>query len=580
MNLHTSQLISLDGDYEIANDSWLVILKPDGSEPIIANPNNVAHGSIAAYGITGKTTQINLPASKSWLPNEQAAFNLIRGTVVYAQTEALELAEEPITDPIHGGSEELIELDVIYDDLESGRWVIVSGERELEDTKGVRFSELSMLSHVIHDVNKADDNAVLSGDNLHTFISLAKPLAYEFKRETVKIDANVVKATHGETRKEVLGSGDSAKALQSFTLKQPPLTFVSAPNVSGVDSTLMISVNDIKWHEAETLVGLATTDRSFITKTDDEGKTTVIFGNGREGARLPTGMENIKAEYRNGIGKPGNVNAGQITLLATKPLGVKEVVNPLRASGGADKENRDQARKNVPLAIKALDRLVSVQDYEDLARTYAGVGKAKATEISDGRRQVVHVTIAGADDIPIDKNADLYRNLKCTLQSSGDPYQTVQLEIRELMLIVIQANIRILPDYFWEPVVTQVRSALLEAFSFERRELGQDVLLSEVLSVMQAVRGVAYADVDLLRGIPEKVVDSLHPGQRRLVTPGEIADIVSLPLLEEDGQTFIKEPVPRILVNLAAYEGGTIRPAQLAFLTPDVPATLVLNQIT
>jgi hypothetical protein len=36
----------------------------------------------------------------------------------------------------------------------------------------------------------------------------------------------------------------------------------------------------------------------------------------------------------------------------------------------------------------------------------------------------------------------------------------------------------------------------------------------------------------------------------------------------------------RLRVNLAEFEqGGEIRPAQIAFLTPDVPATLILNQI-
>jgi Baseplate J-like protein len=586
---------------QLQMDSWLVLERPDlttsrekeckdkGRMHSIHKIKDVQNKTMLSRQTgnisLGYSNKVNvLEIEKPWLDGESKidellnCMALLKETTAYTQSEELVLAEEPIDETVCGSMEQLLELDGFYEGLESGRWVVVSGERELAGTSGVKFNELAMIAGVSQNTRNTYA-AELQGDSLHTFIKLANKLEYCFKRDTVTIHGNVVKATHGETRKEVLGSGDGAKALQSFALKQSPLTYVSSSNVSGVDSTLMVAVNDIKWHEAETFVGLGSTDRNFITKTDDDGKTTVAFGNGREGLLLPTGLENIKAEYRNGIGKPGNVNAGQITLLTTKPLGVKEVVNPLRASGGADKENRDHARKNVPLAIKALDRLVSVQDYEDFARTYAGVGKAKATEISDCRRQLVHVTIAGADDIPIDKNTDLYRNLKQALQDSGDPYQAIQLEVRELMLIVIQANIRILPDYFWEPVVTQVRVALLDAFSFERRELGQDVLLSEVLSVAQAVPGVAYVDVDLLRGIPEKVVDSLHPGQRRLITPGEIADIVSLPFTEKDGQQPIKEPVPRILVNLAGYEDGAIRPAQLAFLTPDVPATLVLNQI-
>lgn len=570
-------------------------VKPPDNRILIAKVKTPqANIARAAYGISGKTTRIELidpkdSTQQEWftIPSppvigiaDAAApaglsddFQIIRQTLVYVQSEELGLAEEPIDVAICGVEQEIIELDGFYEGLEAGRWIVVSGEREIEDTSGVRFSELTMLTSV---EQKFDQN--LQGDKTHSFVKLANKLEYCFKRETVTIYGNVVKATHGETRKEVLGSGDGAKALQSFVLKQPPLTFVSASNPSGVDSTLKVYINNVQWRETDSLAGLSPTDRNFITKTDDEGKTMVVFGNGREGARLPTGIENIKAEYRNGIGKPGNVKAGQITLLATRPLGVKEVLNPLRASGGADKESRDQARKNAPLVVKALDRLVSVQDHEDFARTYAGIGKARAVELSDGHRQVVHVTIAGADDIPIDKPSDLYRSLRQALLDFGDPYQAITLEIRELMLIVISAGIRILPEYQWEPVVMHVRTALLDAFSFERRELGQDVLLSEVISVMQGVRGVAYVDVDVLRGIPEKMPDT-QKGQRRLLTPEEIAKQVIEPLKDEQGN-ILKEPLSRISVNLADRVEGVIVPAQLAFLTPDVPETLILNQIT
>jgi hypothetical protein len=127
----------------------------------------------------------------------------------------------------------------------------------------------------------------------------------------------------------------------------------------------------------------------------------------------------------------------------------------------------------------------------------------------------------------------------------------------------------------------QVRTALLHAFGFERRELGQDVLLSEVISVIQSVRGVAYVDVDVLRGIPEKMPDTQNPGQRRLLTPSEIVEKVSGPLTDEDGKVLKeKEPLSRITMNLASRVADTILPAQLAFLTPEVPETLILNQIT
>lgn len=532
-----------------------------------------------------------LTLDSAWLSAEEVQNNahgcmrLLTDTVAYTQSEELYLAEEPMGPEIcqqESIEQKPIELDGFYEGLEPGRWVIVSGERAIEGTSGVRSSELAMLASVRHSVSSVEDedgnitNEPLPDEKTHTFITLAEKLEYCFNRDSVTIYGNVVKATHGETRQEVLGSGDGSKAQQSFELKQLPLTHVAASNPAGADSTLKVIVNDMQWHEVDSLAGLETTDRNFITKTDVEAKTTITFGNGKEGARLPTGVENIRAEYRNGIGKPGNVKADQISLLIDKPLGVKEVVNPDRASGGADRESRDLARKNAPLAVKALDRLVSVQDYEDFARTYAGIGKARAVEITDGRRQIVHVTIAGADDIPIDKTSDLFRNLRRALHDFGDPYQPIKLAVRELMLMVISARVRLMPDYQWEPVVVRLREALLYAFGFEVRELGQDVLLSEVIAVIQAVRGIAYVDVDTLGGVPEKQPDESEPGKRRMLTPDEISECVQK-LASESAEK--QRPEPRLPVNLADFEQGTIRPAQLAFLTPDVPETLILNQI-
>jgi len=580
---HTLKTISLDRDYNINKDEWIVINTPAQPHPIITKIDSVIHKSIAAYGLSGPTSVATLPDNIDWIQGK-TDLGVIRETVVYCEPEELELAEEPIDTPIgkqepENGEEvdERIELDGFYEDLKSGQWVIVSGEREITGTSGVWSSELAMLSSVTQDI-KLEPDKDSPDEKIHTFIKLAEPLAYTFKRDTVKIHGNVIKATHGETRREVLGSGDGSKGLQAFALKQNPLTHVSASNPTGVDSTLKVFVNDIQWHEAETLPDRQPTDRNFITRTDNEETTAIVFGNGKKGARLPTGIENIKAEYRSGIGKAGNVKAEQISLLMDRPLGAKEVLNPLRASGGADREGEHQARKNVPLAIRALDRLVSVQDYEDFSRTYAGIGKAKAAELTDGRQQLVHVTIAGADDIPIDETSDLFQNLRHALHEFGDPYQPIRLAVRELMLMVVSADVQILPDYQWEPVVTRLRSTLLDAFSFERRELGQDVLLSEVFSVMQSVRGVAYADIDFFGGIPEKKYDEqgASENKRRLLTPEEISGEVQI-VLDKYGQD--KPPKQRISVNLADFEKGVIRPAQLAFLTPDVPETLILNQI-
>jgi hypothetical protein len=189
--------------------------------------------------------------------------------------------------------------------------------------------------------------------------------------------------------------------------------------------------------------------------------------------------------------------------------------------------------------------------------------------LSEGRRQVVHVTIAGADDIPIDVNSDLYHNLVAALRRYGEPHQPLVVQVRELLRLVLEARVYVLPDYEWPTVEPQVRAALLDTFGFARRELGQDALLSEVISVIQQVKGVAYVDVDRFGGVPEKRPDGENPDQRRFLTPDEIAAAIeNLPL---------DTTLTRVAANLGDREDGGLRPAQIAYFTPAVPATLILN---
>ncbi len=603
--LKERKILALDAKFDqVVPGSWVVIERPDRSQPLISRVTNAQQVAKADYGITGNVTQLTL--DQPWLDENDVSLGILRQVTVYAQSVERDLADETIDPVIESVCGDQIELDDVYGGLQSGRWLIVAGERtDILGSTGVRGAELVMLAGVKQSVHQvpidgSPDKGVtqianLPGDTAHTFLTLANALSYSYKRDTVTIYGNVVHATHGETRNEVLGSGDGSKELQQFALRQSPLTYLSAPTPAGAVSTLKVYVNGIEWHETDKLVSSGPTDRTFITQTDNDDKTTVIFGNGEHGTRLPTGVENVKATYRTGIGKPGNANARQISLLATRPLGVKSVINPLPATGGADKESISLARRNVPLAVLALDRLVSVQDYADFARTFAGIGKASAALLSDGRRQLAHLTIAGIDNIPIDVNSDLYRNLFQALRQSGDPDLPLQIALVDVSLLVIQASVHLLPDYPLELVEPQIRTAMLNAFGFEQRELGQPVFQSEVISVIQGVAGVDYVRLEVMGAVSQDVLlqalkqVALHPSDPDLSLqevessekeePGEADE-------EERAEELLEllglSDAQDVLVQLAQFiqvPQPHIAPAQLAFLSSDVPDTLILGEI-
>jgi len=402
----------------------------------------------------------------------------------------------------------------------------------------------------------------VSGQALNTVLNLATPLAYSYDRSSVTIYGNVADATQGQSTGEVLGDGDASKAYLSFALSQSPLTYVPAATAAGAASTLTVAVNDRAWSELGDLTEAGPRTRGFVTRESDAQKTTVTFGNGVRGARVPTGTANVKAMYRYGMGSGGNVDAGQISQLATHPLGAQGVINPLPATGGADPDTLGQARINAPLSVTALSRLVSVSDYADFCRVYAGIGKSSAVRLSDGRQLTVHVTVAGAEDSPIDVGSDLYANLLTSLQTYGDPYQPVELAVRRVRLIVLAATVGLSSGYFWDDVAPLVRSAVQALFAFDARELGQAAFQSEAVAAMQGVPGVAWVNVTTFDSVPEGV------------TAAQLAGLAS----SLRTRAHVRAELAHVDKQAAPGSAGRIKPAELVFMTPDIPDTLILSQ--
>jgi hypothetical protein len=205
-----------------------------------------------------------------------------------------------------------------------------------------------------------------------------------------------------------------------------------------------------------------------------------------------------------------------------------------------------------------------VRDFEDFARARAGIGKASAAWLTDGRRRFVHLTIAGVKDAPIAPSSDLFTALLAALAACGDPHLPFEVSVRVLALIVVVADVAIDVDRDWAVVEKAARAALLEAFSVDRRELGEDVLLSDIVATLQSVPGVSWVKVTGLALVPETV------------TPKDL-DALS----KEIGTT-----VPdRLVVPLASTtkdndKPPVITPAHLALLSPAIPDTLILRQIT
>jgi len=190
------------------------------------------------------------------------------------------------------------------------------------------------------------------------------------------------------------------------------------------------------------------------------------------------------------------VETGQLRQLLSRPLGLKEVVNPEDARGAEEPESRDDARTNAPTAVLTLDRAVSLQDYEDFSRTFAGIAKAQAVWVWDGRKRTVFITVAGVHGEVLEEDGSVIAKLKEALREYGDPFVVITIKNFRKVLFQAHGTVTVAVDHDIDKVITDVRAALAEQYSFENRAFGQPVALSEMVAIIQSIPGVVAVDID------------------------------------------------------------------------------------
>lgn len=478
----------LDRDYpEITAGQTLLIR--DASNEVCVTIRAAETRSVEAYGLSAKVTRLDVDAMGRTPQNGTLALTVFqtRTAVAYAVPELLPLSDLPISNPVGTSPGTLradqIELDTADLMLAPGKRVAITGERQ--DLPGVFVAEIREIA----------DNIL---NETHSVLTFTQPLAYSYRRDTLRVSANVAEATHGETQTEVLGDGDATLPFQRFKLKSGPLTHVSARTANGMAPALEVRVDRVLWRLVDDFRAAGPDDAVYILRMEEDGSARVIFGDGTTGRRLPTGQGNVAASYRRGAGLSGNLEAGQLSLFAGKPVGLKSVTNPAAPAGGADAEVLADVRRNAPLKVLTLGRAVSLQDYEDYARGFAAVAKARADWTFDGFNRPIFVTVAGQGGAILpEAGADMV-NLRAQLAAAGEADLHVSLRNYRPIGFGVAAKLYGDPAYIPGDIAAAARVALLDNFGFDARDLGQSVSHAQVIAVLQSVPGVRGVDLDAL----------------------------------------------------------------------------------
>ncbi|MCP4715996.1 MAG: hypothetical protein GY868_12840, partial [Deltaproteobacteria bacterium] len=241
-----------------------------------------------------------------------------------------------------------------------------------------------------------------------------------------------------------------------------------------------------RWKEAPGFYGAGDNDQIYVVRQNDEGESIVTFGDGRRGARLPTGADNIVASYRYGAGKAAPP-AGGITQLAKPVKGIKSVKNPVAAMGGGDAESSDGLRNNAPKSALLLGRAVSIDDMEAAAASAPGVEAVGCRWRWNGVKQRPVIQLRYIGDPNISKHvAEKLRRL-------SDPTTPIDVEVAIPIPTSMSIDVEIDEMYIRDEVLNKIRPVLMDSktglLSPGRIGIGKPLFRSRVFEAVMSVEG-------------------------------------------------------------------------------------------
>jgi Baseplate J-like protein len=282
---------------------------------------------------------------------------------------------------------------VVWEFWDGGRWADL-----LPEDGTIGFTRSGYLTF---DAPKRHDRRGVFETEAYWLRARLETGAYDAPPLLRAVLVNAVSAVNGVTVEEVLGSSDGSIE-QRFDLASKPILAgpevwvleADPPNPS--DAKLLAQEQGegavhpdedgngtwVRYHEVENFFDSRPGSRHH---TCDPIQGIVGFGDGRRGYVPPKDRDSIKARYRLGGGVAGNVGAHTLTILKQSVAFVARVDNPFSASGGADAETIEEAKRRGTYAIKNRDRAITAEDYEQLALAASRrVARAKCVQASDG----------------------------------------------------------------------------------------------------------------------------------------------------------------------------------------------------
>jgi len=324
-----------------------------------------------------------------------------------------------------------------------------------------------------------------------------------FSGETFSTNDSLI-FTGGSLVSEGLGVSNGEPD-QSFLLSSSP---VCLDPVDG--SAVSLTVNGNTWEGKTSFLGTEPTSEVFVYKFLSTEEVTITFGDGVNG-KIPTIGGVILVSYRiDGGAETNRAGVGSI-IKYDSVIGVSSVYNLSQPSGGVNPESVETAKKNGPLSLRALDRAVTLGDFETIAKSTPSVG-VRSARASRGDAPIevnLYVATEGNNPIPTGR---WYSNLNAGWGAIGvvGRYVSQRMPVPTKLEVIaptainpyFEAIIHVYPNMLRDGVEFGVELSLQDLFSNVTDEFGEGLPLSAVIQAIENTQGVDYLDVTAFHRIP------------------------------------------------------------------------------
>lgn len=304
-----------------------------------------------------------------------------------------------------------------------------------------------------------------------------------------------------------------------------PLTF--SPFVEDSDA-MTIGVDT--WQRVPNFFNSGPSSKHYVVIVDEFERAFVVFGNGVNG-QVPTQSDQIDVTYETGGGSDGNVQADTITRLRTTLVDTggnaasATVTNVTAATGGADRETVERARRRLPGALRVLTRCVSREDFEIVALGVPGVARSmflttdEDATIPDNEGRIIVIPEGDPPGLP---STDLKNKVVAEVTVVYPTMVTFHVEAEDpsFLDVDVVAEIRLKDGYTFSEVEANIQADLAAFFATQQSDgapnptidfganLKEGLLAwSDIFKVVASAEGVSRVEEDTFLPADDVVVD-------------------------------------------------------------------------